>query len=503
LAQQPLGQVAPLQTQVAPAQTLPAPHAAPFPQVQAPVAGSQLSAVLALQGMQAPPPTPQVLVVGALHAPLRQQPSGQDWPLQTHEPPTHSVPAPQAGLVPHRHSPDAEHRLARVTSQETHAAPLTPHAPRAAPEQVAPEQHPPGQLPALQPLHTPPEQVCAPQSWQAAPPLPQAVFELPVTQVNPEQHPFEHDVPSQTQVPARQRWPAAQTGPAPQAQVPLARQRSAVIPQAVQAPPLPPQAESDGDRQAPAEQQPPGHDTASHTQRPALQCWPPAHVAPPPQAQAPVVEQASARIELQATQAWPPEPQAVSDGALHAVPEQQPFGQLVASHVQDPAEQRWPAAHAAWVPHAQAPAAEQPSACRASHPTQIAPPAPQVAKDGGLQVAPEQQPAGQLVALQPLQAPPAQLWPAGQASQVPPPVPQDAAVSPARHEPAEQQPWGQEVPSQTQVLATQRWPGAHASAPPQRQLPPDEQLSERSSQDAQVAPPAPQLVSDRARQAAP
>ena len=59
------------------------------------------------------------------------------------------------------------------------------------------------------------------------------------------------------------------------------------------------------------------------------------------------------------------------------------------------------------------------------------------------------------------------------------------------------------MPSHTQVLATQRWPGAHAPALPHRQLPPAEQLSARSSQTAQVAPPAPQVSSDRARQAAP
>ena len=84
--------------------------------------------------------------------------------MQTHEPPTHSVPPPHAGLVPQRHSPEVVQRLARVTSQVTQAAPLTPQAATVAVEQVAPEQQPLGQLVALQPLHTPPEQVCAPQS---------------------------------------------------------------------------------------------------------------------------------------------------------------------------------------------------------------------------------------------------------------------------------------------------------------------------------------------------
>ena len=49
-------------------------------------------------------------------------------------------------------------------SHETQAAPPAPQAFSAAPVQVAPEQHPPGQLVALQPLHTPPEQAWVPQS---------------------------------------------------------------------------------------------------------------------------------------------------------------------------------------------------------------------------------------------------------------------------------------------------------------------------------------------------
>jgi len=164
LAQHPSGQVVALQTQVPPEQMLPAPHAAPFPQVQEPVTGSHASAVLLEQARQALPATPHLAKVGALQAPFTQQPFGHDWALQTQAPPAQAVPAPQARLVPQRHSPDTEHRLARLTSQETQAAPPVPHDPSPAPAQVAPEQHPPGQLVALQPLHTPPEQVWVPQS---------------------------------------------------------------------------------------------------------------------------------------------------------------------------------------------------------------------------------------------------------------------------------------------------------------------------------------------------
>jgi len=55
------------------------------------------------------------------------------------------------------------------------------------------------------------------------------------------------------------------------------------------------------------------------------------------------------------------------------------------------------------------PAAEQLSVRTASQPTQLTPLLPQVAKEGVLQVAPEQHPFGQLIELQPLQVPLLQL----------------------------------------------------------------------------------------------
>lgn len=138
-----------------------------------------------------------------------------------------------------------------------------------------------------------------------------------------------------------------------------------------------------------------------------------------------------------------------------------------------------------------------------SQPTHTPAPLPQAATDGLLQVAPEQQPPGQLIALHPLQRPASQVCPAGQVSQAPPPAPHDCGVVPGAHRPCAQQPVGQEVPSHTQVLATQRWPTAHAAPLPHRQLPVAEQLSERASQAAQVAPPVPQLPSERVRQVLP
>jgi hypothetical protein len=118
---------------------------------------------------------------------------------------------------------------------------------------------------------------------------------------------------------------------------------------------------------------------------------------------------------------------------------QQPVGHDVASHRQAPPTQRWPALQAAVAPHRHPPA-PHPSARVASHPTQVTPPVPQVASAGALQVAPEQQPPAQLVLLQPLQRPPAQVWPAGQDSQAPPPAPQEVSSSPPRQSPPEQHP---------------------------------------------------------------
>ncbi len=143
---------------------------------------------------------------------------------------------------------------------------------------------------------------------------------------------------------------------------------------------------------------------------PATQRWPVAHAAPAPQAQAPAVVQLSAVAGSHVMHRAPLAPQRASDReVLQEMPSQQPDGHDVALQTHLPAEQRWPTAHAAPVPHEQVPPAAQPSARVASQPTQTAPPLPHVASDGALQVAPEQHPDGQLVALQPLQRPPPQV----------------------------------------------------------------------------------------------
>lgn len=113
-------------------------------------------------------------------------------------------------------------------------------------------------------------------------------------------------------------------------------------------------------------------------------------------------------------------------------------------------------------------------------------------------MAPEQQPLGQVVLLQPLQRPPSvQVSPPGHISHALPPLPHDAGDSPGRHTPAAQQPVGQDVPSQTQVLPMQRWPRAHVAPVPHRQAPAAEQLSARLSQLTQVDPASPHVCTVR------
>jgi hypothetical protein len=168
-----------------------------------------------------------------------------------------------------------------------------------------------------------------------------------------------------------------------------------------------------------------------------------------------------------------------------------------------PPAQRCPALHTGPPPQLHAPPAEQESARAVSQPTHTAPPLPQAATDGVLQVLPEQQPLGQLVALHPLHTPPVHTCPAGHTPHAAPPAPHDAAVVPATHAPLAQHPLGHDVPSHTQVLATQRWPAAQATPLPHRQVPVAEQLSDRMSHATQVDPASPQLPGARARQVAP
>jgi hypothetical protein len=414
LAQHPVGQVCALQTQAPPVHTLPAAHGPGLtPQRQAPVAPSHRSARVSSQARQAWPPVAQVASAGAWHAPSApQQPTGQDAASHPQAPAAQVRPAPHGGPAPQAHAPSAEQLSATEGSQDRQAAPASPQVPAVRPEQVEPEQQPVGQLAASHPApaHTPPAQALPPQFWQLAPPLPQLVGLLPGWHEVPLQHPPGQDVTSHTHAPARHLCPAAHGEPvAPQRHPPGARQRSAVMPQLMHAPPPEPQAASDAVWQTPPAQQPPAHEVASHTQAPPTQCWPAAQVAPAPHWHAPEDEQWSLRTGSQATQPCPPVPHCPEDGEVQAVPAQQPLGHEVASQTQAPERQRCPSAQGGPVPQAQAPAGEQPSALVTSQLTHSAPADPQLDTLDGLQVAPAQQPSGQVVALQPLQRPAVQV----------------------------------------------------------------------------------------------
>lgn len=206
--QQPVGQDAAVQAQLAPEQTWPLPQAADAPHLQTPA--TQVL-VLPEQGAHAAPPVPHApLPCDAVvtHAPALQQPAGQLVASQTHAPPEHRSPARQAAPAPHLQAPPPQ--LSAVTPHEEHAAPAAPHLAAVAGLMQAPAlQHPPAQLVELQTqapptqarpgpqaafaphLQAPPTQVSAEvalQAVQATPPAPHAAAEL-VWQTPFRQHP--------------------------------------------------------------------------------------------------------------------------------------------------------------------------------------------------------------------------------------------------------------------------------------------------------------------------
>jgi len=118
---------------------------------------------------------------------------------------------------------------------------------------------------------------------------------------------------------------------------------------------------------------------------------------------------------------------------------------------------------------------------------------PQLVGEGALHTLPAQQPAAQVLRLQPLQAPPVQVSPAGQAAQATPPAPHAVATSPGWQVVPEQQPDGQETPSQMHWVPSQRCPGEHSGPVPQRHFPLAEQaLAVAGLQATHAAPPEPQ-----------
>ncbi len=195
------------------------------------------------------------------------------------------------------------------------------------------------------------------QFEQDAPPGPHAALlcDAKGTQVVPEQHPLGQLVALQAQLLPTQAWPAAQAMPLePHTHEPLV-QALALIPHVAQEPPLWPQSLKVVPARhwllmpAPALQQP-AHLVGSHTQTPPEHNSPAPHIAPLPHLHAPP-EQLSARAMSHATQAAPLVPQAANVEDVMQLPLlQQPLGQVVLLHAphaplaQGSAPQFWQAA---------------------------------------------------------------------------------------------------------------------------------------------------------------
>jgi hypothetical protein len=130
---------------------------------------------------------------------------------------------------------------------------------------------------------------------------------------------------------------------------------------------------------------------------------------------------------------------------------------------------------------------------------QAVPPAPQaLSVVGSVQDEPEQHPAAQVVALQLLQTPPAQVSPFAQVSQAAPPAPHAEGLVPSSQVVPLQQP-EHEAGSHTQVPPEQRWPAPHGEPVPHWHAPLAEQPSARSApQSLQLEPPTPQVSTERA-----
>lgn len=188
-------------------------------------------------------------------------------------------------------------------------------------------------------------------------------------------------------------------------------------------------------------QHPDGQLVGSQMHVPPEHRWPAAHTEPPgPQLQLPPTHRSA--LVPQPMHALPLVPHWLEEVAVTQVlPLQHPEGQDDESHTHVPLEHRWPGAHAAPLPHRQAPPVQ--AFAVAVQPTQVAPLVPQSAVVGGeTQVLPLQHPEGQL------------------------------------------------VESQMQLPLEHRWPGPHALPPPQRQLPPEHE-SAVGPQLVHVVPLAP------------
>jgi hypothetical protein len=207
----------------------------------------------------------------------------------------------------------------------------------------------------------------------------------------------------------------------------------------------------------------------------------------------------------------PPEPHAVATlPGWHAPFSQHPAGQLAALHTHAPPTHASPWPHGGLVPHWQA-APTHESAVLGWHTMHAAPPAPHVASDGELHVAPLQQPLGHEVVSQthcPLwqrcpaahgRALPQVHEPAEHASasvgshvmQPPPEIPH-ALIDIAVQVLPLQQPIGHEVASQVHAPAKQCCPARQAAPAPQAHAPLVHESERTRSHCTHVDPPIPQ-----------
>jgi hypothetical protein len=173
--------------------------------------------------------------------------------------------------------------------------------------------------------------------------------------------------------------------------------------------------------------------------------------------------------DSQATHAAPLAPQSAFDvpGWQFSLASQQPVGQLVALHTQEPLTHASPAGQLVGVQEHEPPM----HSCPVGHATQAAPFAPHCAAVGGVtHDVPLQQPVGQSVELQyGTQLCPVHSLPALHATHAAPPVPQSALAVPGWQLPlVSQQPAGQVVALQPHTPLMHSAPVAHAmqAAPP-------------------------------------
>jgi hypothetical protein len=403
LEQHPLGHDVESQMQLPWEQCWPGLHAGAPLHVHCPDA--EHPSPLVPQGVQVPPLTPHAVDDGDTHALFEQQPAAQDVALHTQAPLMHSRPSPQAAPVPQAQVPAAE-QLSALAPHWMHPPPFAPQAVAVGViVHVGPEQHPVGHV-VLHPAHVPALQMSfVGQPLQTPPPEPQAACVLPGSQVAPLQHPLQL-FPSHTQLPPEQRWPVEHGGPPPHVHAPPEEHPSPVRPQDWQVEPPAPHAPPVAGDEHTLPVQHPGHDIELQTHTPPEHIWPTPQAGPAPQLQTPEGEQLSASLELQETQAIPSVPQLANTDVVHVVPLQHPPGHEVELQMHLPCEQTCSGPQGPDDPQLHAPAAEQLSALAATHAEQATPATPQLANAEVSQVAPEQQPLGQLAAVQPVQAPP-------------------------------------------------------------------------------------------------